>query len=115
MFKHKRCTKYVRMQVQQIRTILLVPQICINTKDARNMSEYRCSQYEKYCHGGASNMYKHERCIKYVRIQVQQIRTIQVVQQICITRSSWLNCALRDDEAVYWVSIGHYEAVAVGN
>ena len=32
------------------------------------------------------------------------------------TRSSWLNCALRDnDEAVYWVSLGHYEAVAVGN
>ena len=31
------------------------------------------------------------------------------------TRSSWLNCALRDDEAVYWVSIGHYEKVAVGN
>ena len=31
------------------------------------------------------------------------------------TRSSWLNCALRDDEAVYWVSIGHYEAVAVVN
>ena len=31
------------------------------------------------------------------------------------TRSSWLNCALRDDEPVYWVSIGHYEAVAVGN
>ena len=31
------------------------------------------------------------------------------------TRSSWLNCALRDDEAVYWVSIGHYEAIAVGN
>ena len=29
------------------------------------------------------------------------------------TRSSWLNCALRDDEAVYCVSIGHYEAVAV--
>ena len=35
--------------------------------------------------------------------------------KIKITRSSWLNCALRDDEAVYWVSIGHYEAVAVGN
>ena len=31
------------------------------------------------------------------------------------TRSSWLNCALRDDEAVYWVSKGQYEAVAVGN
>ena len=23
-----------------------------------------------------------------------------------ITRLSWLNCALRGDEAVYWVSIG---------
>ena len=31
------------------------------------------------------------------------------------TKSSWRNCALRNDEAVYWVSIGHYEAVAVGN
>ena len=31
------------------------------------------------------------------------------------TRSSWLNCAARDDEAVYWVSVGHYEAEAVGN
>ena len=31
------------------------------------------------------------------------------------TRSSWLNCALRNDEAVYWISIGHCEAVAVGN
>ena len=35
-------------------------------------------------------------------------------KNISVTRSSWLNCALRDDEAVYWVSIGHYEAVAVG-
>ena len=32
-----------------------------------------------------------------------------------ITRSSWVNCALRDEEAVYWVSVAHYEAVAVGN
>ena len=30
------------------------------------------------------------------------------------TRSSLLNCALRDDEALYWNSAGHYEAVAVG-
>ena len=37
-----------------------------------------------------------------------------VVLQL-ITRFSWLNCALRDDEAVYSFSIGHYEAVAVGN
>ena len=31
-----------------------------------------------------------------------------------LTRSSWLNCVLRDDEAVNWVSIGHYEAIAAG-
>ena len=34
---------------------------------------------------------------------------------VIIIRSSWLNCALRDDEAVCWLSIGHYEVVAVGN
>ena len=32
-----------------------------------------------------------------------------------ITRSRWLNCALRHDEAVYRVSIGHYKAVEVDN
>ena len=32
-----------------------------------------------------------------------------------LTRSSWLNGALRDDEAVYWVSTGNYEALAIGN
>ena len=31
------------------------------------------------------------------------------------TRSSWVNCALRDEEAVYWVSVAHYEEAAVGN
>ena len=54
-------------------------------------------------------------------------RTVQYVSSFCFsnvlaesfesfikTRSSWLNCALRDEEAVYWVSIGHYKAVAVG-
>ena len=30
-------------------------------------------------------------------------------------RSSCINCALQNDEDVYWVSIGHYEAVAVGD
>ena len=47
------------------------------------------------------------------------LEIIELCNGLCIlckeTRSSWLNCALRDDEAVYWVSIGHYEAVAVGN
>ena len=39
----------------------------------------------------------------------------QVAQMRIQTRSSCFNCALRDDEAVCWVSIGHYEALAVGN
>ena len=34
---------------------------------------------------------------------------------LTITRSSWLNCALRDNEAVYWVSIGQYKSVVVCN
>ena len=38
-----------------------------------------------------------------------------IISNIKVTRSSWLNSALRDDEAVYWVISGHYEAVAVGN
>ena len=38
-----------------------------------------------------------------------------MMNKVVLTRSSWLNYALRDDEAVYWVSIGHYEAVAEGN
>ena len=37
------------------------------------------------------------------------------VRTLWETRSSSHNCALQDDEAVYWVSIVHYEAVAVGN
>ena len=31
------------------------------------------------------------------------------------TRSSWFNCALRNDEAVDWISIGHNEAVVCGS
>ena len=31
---------------------------------------------------------------------------------VTINRSSWFISALRDDKAVYWVSIGHYEAEA---
>ena len=49
------CSKYVRIQVQQITTIQVVPQICINTKDAPNMCECMCSKYEQYCW-----------CLKYV-------------------------------------------------
>ena len=45
----------------------------------------------------------------------QKIIATIIWDKIIKTRSSWLNCALRDDEALYWVSIGHYEAVAVDN
>ena len=31
---------------------------------------------------------------------------VKVSEHHVETRSSWLNCALRGDEAVYWVSIG---------
>ena len=51
--------------------------------------------------------------MKDFKLLVMMVMTIMRI--IMMTRSSWLNCALRDDEAVYWVSIGHYEAVAVGN
>ena len=42
----------------------------------------------------------------------QETRGIKETRE---TRSSWLNCALRDDEAVHWVSIGYCEALAIGN
>ena len=44
----------------------------------------------------------------------ERTSTMFVINPRIETRSSWLNCALRDEEAVYWVSIGHYKAVAVG-
>ena len=40
-------------------------------------------------------------------MQGGDILNIEDIVNIVNTRSSWLNCALRDDEAVYWVSIGH--------
>ena len=43
-----RCSKYEQY-------LQVVPQICINTKDAPNMCECRCSKYEQYCW-----------CLKYV-------------------------------------------------
>ena len=46
-----------------------------------------------------------------VKIDVEDWKTAKKEK----TRSSWFNCALRDDEAVYWVSIGQFEAVAVGD
>ena len=49
------------------------------------------------------------------RHNINEQNKVGHVEEYKETRSSWLNCALRDDEAVYWVSIGHYEAVAVGN
>ena len=58
-----------------------------------------------------------EEGLKYEREQIYMMihaHTCQI-ESANKTRSNWLNCALRDDEAVYWVSIGHYEAEAVSN
>ena len=46
--------------------------------------------------------------------EIQSVR-LQKYKILGKTRSSWVNCALRDEEAVYWVSVAHYEAVAVSN
>ena len=45
----------------------------------------------------------------------ESLYMMSLLKNMTTTRTSWLNCALRDDEAVYWVSIWHYEAVADGN
>ena len=48
-------------------------------------------------------------------IEILKLWGVKISGRTCDTRSSWLNCALRDDEPVYCVSIGHYEAGTVGN
>ena len=53
-------------------SVRVVLQICANTGAANTNNTV-----------GASNMYKHKRCSKYVQIQVQQIWTIHVGHQIC--------------------------------
>ena len=53
---------------------------------------------------------------KYVQIKSEQSEAfLEISRKNIRTRSSWFNCALRDDEAVCWVSIGYCEALAVGN
>ena len=42
------------------------------------------------------------------RNMIKQKSFFSDFQTLKLTRSSWLNCALRDDEAVYWVSIGQH-------
>ena len=49
------------------------------------------------------------------RSEQEKLEVNPSFERINKTRSSWLNRALRDDEAVYWVSIGHYAAIAVDN
>ena len=49
------------------------------------------------------------------RSEQEKLEVNPSFERINKTSSSWLNRALRDDEALKWVSIGNYEAVAVGN
>ena len=75
------------------------------TKKVR--SEAETSQVEKSDQVSAT--YQH---ICNVSIQTYQCSNVSVTEKSNVkTRSSWLNCALRDDVDVYWVSIGHYEVV----
>ena len=54
--------------------------------------------------------------VTYIMTNIPELQeTFKTIKKKQKTRSSWLNCVLRDDEAVYWVSTGHYEAVAVGS
>ena len=57
--------------------------------------------------------------LRKLKIAVKTFLILQIVVKKLSsslgTRSSWFNCALRDDEAVCWVSIGYCEALAVGN
>ena len=69
------------------------------------LQTFKTCLFAKYFRGGKRNPSCREHGI--YRFNLIKIRNK--------TRSSWLNCASRDDEAVYWVSIGHSEAVAVGN
>ena len=70
-------------------------------------SEAETSQVEKSDQVSAT--YQH---ICNVSIQTYQCSNVSVTEKSNVkTRSSWLNCALRDDVDVYWVSIGHYEVV----
>ena len=71
------------------------------------------SKYSLHHHLKASNLNK-RRHTANLSVQAPRYQILGYYRQHK-TRSSWLNCALRDDEAVYWVSIGHYKAVAVGN
>ena len=50
-----------------------------------------------------------------IRSEQEKLEVNPSFERINKTSSSWLNRALRDDEALKWVSIGNYEAVAVGN
>ena len=52
-------------------------------------------------------------CISWMR-GVDQFLFLKEMKKN-VRQPSKLNCALRDDEAVYWVSNGHYEAMAVVN
>ena len=49
------------------------------------------------------------------RSEQEKLEVNPSFERINKTSSSWLNRALRDDEAVYWANKRHYEPVAVSN
>ena len=67
-------------------------------------------------HGGYCGHGGHDGCGGQGAMVLMGVMVVMLFMSTKVkTRSSWFNCALRDDEAVYWVSIGQFEAVAVGD
>ena len=65
--------------------------------------------------GGSSEVKNKNRSVHLITYSLLFDFTLDFFENGTTTRSSWLNCALRDDEAVHWVSIGYCEALAIGN
>ena len=81
--------------------------ICLKVNSRKRFTKFT----KKHCTSPSRSNLEHKLQDKH-QVQINFTFTQETLDR---TRSSWLNCALRDDEAVYWVSVGHYEAVAVGN
>ena len=82
-----------------------IPRLFFETKWFRD--QYRDFFFETKCF--------RDRYRDFFRDQMFSRLIPRLLEKLKSTRSSWLNCALRDDEPVYCVSIGHYEAGTVGN
>ena len=84
-----------------------------NRKKCEDKKERMEDAYKLYCPAVINSMLtairrmeKEERNTQAVCVTPVSLQKISCFERLK-TRSSWLNCALRGDVAVYWVSIGH--------